>query len=184
MHDWMNVKWKWMWTTAWPGQRGSKIKGSKQNLTFKPAPVATISLYYNCPFYHLKCSTSTTGSDYGKKYQTHKGKVLTTAGVSVSVGMFSSVMLLVSENQWSRQSLPVISIGLLEQQDFWGTDGSLATQWTLQLLVHGYWHPICFKFLPIQLHCWSVGTSTLFSTGPGQSTRRTASTADKLPNLC
>lgn len=69
-------------------------------------------------------------------------------GVSVSVGMFSSVLLLVREYQWSRQSLPVISIGLLEQQDFWGTDGSLATQWTWQLFIHGYWHPICFKFLP------------------------------------
>lgn len=69
-------------------------------------------------------------------------------GVSVSVGMFSSVLLSVREYQWSRQSLPVISIGLPEQQDFWGTDGSLATQWTLQLFIHGYWHPICVKFLP------------------------------------
>lgn len=105
-------------------------------------------------------------------------------GVSVSVGTFSSVLLLVREYQWSRRSLPVISIGLLKQPDSWGTDGSLATQWTLQLFIHGYRHPNLFQ---IPAYSSIVDQSELLlcpSTGPGQSTRPTASTADKLPNLC
>lgn len=108
----------------------------------------------------------------------------------ISVEIFSSVLVLAREHcwlclvYWSTRTSAVPTGARPHHKpsnsSSRGTDITFVSNSCLQLSLF-----ICiyFIFFFIYCYCWSVWTAPLSSTGPGQSTQPTASTADKTPNL-
>lgn len=175
-----------MWTIVGPGDPASKIKGSK-NLSFIPASVTI--LYCSCPLHHLLWYVSTTASDYGEKPKIQKGKVLTTneawfcvhhhfcgnAKFCLGFGKRIPVEQTEPSSDCDWYTGPA---GLLRYRREPGHTVKFATLHSGVQTANLVWIP----GLAIYIYIY-IRTGPLSSTGPGQSTQPTASTADKTPNL-